>query len=355
MKTPLRPLVTILAAVLIFSGAHADAKGAQIGETHSGLRRSLVSDKGVEAFYAIDDYMTYIVADAGWNKPNAGHTVVYTRVDGGKKYYMIRHASPEPMVYKSRVLPDISDIAGFYGIEPGEYAFVEGRSGYGAIDLYQHTIAACAKLDGELTFVIPRSSGKLKRLTKVDAFSAFRHILASGGLIDTVWYIACDGEERFMVEKNYRVLSGDVEMATVSVDRGLEGVDYAESWASPEELKGIEGILAKVASKVTGKPHKPSKKFLKQMVREVAFMKGNLVRIQGASRYTGSYSASSAEPECGDVSIKHIHYEPKTDQTRVNAYDYRLCGGNIKRVGTSEKSSPGKLDLFAMLVKGLLF
>ena len=348
MKTPLRPLVTILTAVLILSGVHAGAKANHIRETQSGLRRSLISDEGVKALYAIDDYMTYMVTDIGWNKPNVGHAVVYTRFDGDKKYYMIRHDQPEPMVYKSRVLPNMT---GFYGIEPGKYALAEGESGYGAIDLYQHAAAACAKLDGELTFVIPRSNGKIKRLAKVDALSAFRHILASGGPVDTVWYIACDGDERFAVEKNYRVLSGGAEMATVSVDRGLEGVNYAENWGSPEKPKGIEGILAKV----TGKTHKPSKKFLKQMVREVAFMKGSLVRIEGASRYTGIYSGSSAGPECENVSIKHIHYEPKTDRTRIDTYDYRLCDSKIKRIGTSEKSSPGKLDLFTAFIKRLSF
>ena len=39
----------------------------------------------------------------------------------------------------------------------------------------------------------------------------------------------------------------------------------------------------------------------------------------------------------------------------VDAYDYRLCDSKIKRIGTSEKSSSGKLDLFAMFLKGLSF
>jgi hypothetical protein len=337
----------MLAVFIILSGVHAGVRADNITETQSGLRRSLISEEGVRSLYAIDDYMTYMVTDAGWNKPSIGHTVVYTRLDGDKKYYMIRHDQPEPMVYKSRVL---LKIAGFYGIEPGEYALDEGGDGYGAVDLYQHAVAACAELDGELTFVIPRSSGRLKRLVKVDALSAFRHILASGGPIDTIWYIACDGAERFAVEKSYRVLSGGVELATVSVDRGLEGVDYAENWGSPEEPLSIKGILAKV----TGKTHKPSKKFLRQMAREVVFMKGNIVRIQGASRYTGTYSEFSADPGCENVSIKHIHYEAKTNQTMIDAYDYRICDSNIKRVRTSEESSPGKLDLFAMFIKGLV-
>ena len=346
MKISLRPLVMILAAVVILSGVHADVKAGHMTDTQSGLRRSLISDEGVRSLYAIDDYMTYMVTDIDWNKPNIGHTVVYTRFDGDKKYYMIRHDQPEPMVYKSRVL---LKIAGFYGIEPGEYVLSDGGSGYRGIDLYQHAVAACAELDGELTFVVPRSSGKFKRLAKVDAISAFRHILASSGPMDTVWYIACDGEERFAVEKNYRVLSGGVESATVSIDRGLEGVNYAENWGSPEEPLSIKGMLARV----TGKTHKPSKKFLRQMAHEVVFMKGNIVRIQGASRYTGTYSGSFADPGCDDVSIKHIHYEPKTNRTMIDAYDYQICDSNIKRVRTSEESSPGKLDLFAMFIKGL--
>jgi hypothetical protein len=77
------------------------------------------------------------------------------------------------------------------------------------------------------------------------------------------------------------------------------------------------------------------------------------VRIQGASRYTGTYAESSADPGCENVSIKHIHYEAKTNLTMIDAYDYRICDSNIKRVKTSEESSPGKLDLFAMFIKGL--
>ncbi len=184
--------------------------------------------------------------------------------------------------------------------------------------------------------------------------SAFTHILSIGnGADDTVWYIACDGEERFMVEKNYRSLSGGIEMATVKMDTGLKGVNYAENWGTPEEPSGIFGKVTAKLRKPDGRLHKPSKKFLMQMAREVVFMKGNLVRIEGRSRYTGFYSGSPHMPECENVSIKHIQYQPSKDHTQVDAYDYQLCDDKMKMVGTSKKTSPGKLNIFAMFLRGL--
>ncbi len=117
MKTQLKALVAVIATVLIFSGVHTDVNADNIKKTSHGVRQDFVSDKGVKTLYAIDDYMTYMVTGADWKKPNSGHTVVYSRFEGDKKHYLIRHDEPEPLIYKSWVLPELAE---FDSIEPGK-------------------------------------------------------------------------------------------------------------------------------------------------------------------------------------------------------------------------------------------
>jgi hypothetical protein len=366
MKNPLRPFVTILATAFILSAAYAGAKVDYATDASPGLRHRLVAAQWVEALYAIDDHLTYFTVEAGRDKPEGGlasfegvaptggYTLVYSRVDNNRKHYIIRHDRPEPLIYKSRTLADPaggpSGPGGLKTPEAGEYALT--GDGYSTADFYQHAIAACRKDAGTPLFLIPRSNGRHKRLTKVDALSAFRYILSTGGSEDTVWYIACEGDRRFVVEKNYRSLTGGVDLATVILDRGLEGVNYAENWGLPEEP--AKGPLSTVVAVVTGRggrANEPTKKFLKQMAREVAFVGGNLMRVNGQSRYSGFYSESPSAPGCAEVSINHVLYSPEKNQTRIKVYDFRVCDSKVKSTGTSEETAPGKIDLFARFFK----
>jgi hypothetical protein len=349
MKNPLKPLVTIFAAALILSGAHAGAEVDYATDASTGLRHRLVAEEWVEALYAIDDHLTYFTAEAGRYTQEAGYTVVYSRVENGRKHSIIRHDRPEPLIYKSRALPDSGGPAGLKTPEAGEYRLA--RDGYSAVDLYQHATGACASDGGTPLFLIPSSNGRHKRLTRVDALSAFRYIFSTGGPEDTVWYIACEGDWRFVVEKNYRAFTGGVELATITLDRGLEGVNYAENWGRPEEpARGpLSTVVAAVAA-VTGRgsrANKPTKKFLKQMAREVAFIEGNLVRSSGPSKYSGFYSDSPSEPGCAEVSINHVLYSPENNQTRIKVYDFHVCDSKVKSTGTSEETTPGRIDLLA--------
>lgn len=353
MKNPLRPFVTILAAAFIFSAAYAGAEIDHVTDASQGLRHRLVAAEGVEVLYSIDDHLTYFTVEVDMDKPEGGlaptggHTVVYSRVDNGTKHYIIRHDRPEPLVYKSRAL---EGPGGLEIPEAGEYALA--WDGYSAADLYQHATAACRNDGGTPLFLIPRSSGRHKRLTKVGALSAFRYILSTGGPEDTVWYIACEGDRRFVVEKNYRLLTGGVESATVILDRGLEGVSYAENWGRAEEPAG--GPLSTVVAAVTGRGRRadePTKKFLRQMAREVAFVGGNLVRLNGPSRYSGFYSKSSSAPGCAEVSINHMQYSPDKDETRIKVYDFRVCGSKVKSTGTSEETASGKIGRIDLLAR----
>ncbi len=360
MKNPLRPFVTILAAAFILSAAYAGAKVDYATDASPGLRHRLVAAQWVEVLYAIDDHLTYFTAEAGRDKPDGGlapsgpfggYTLVYSRVDNNRKHYIIRHDRPESLIYKSRALSGPDELK---APEAGEYALT--GDGYSAADLYQHAIAACRKDGGTPLFLIPSSNGRHKRLTKVDALSAFRYILSTGGPEDTVWYIACEGDRRFVVEKNYRSLTGGVDLATVILDRGLEGVNYAENWGLPEEP--ARGPLSTVVAVVTGRggrTNEPTKKFLKQMAREVAFVGGNLMRVNGQSRYSGFYSESPSAPGCAEVSINHVLYSPEKNQTRIKIYDFRVCDSKVKSTGTSEETTPGRIDLLARFFKGRLF
>ena len=296
-----------------------------------GLRARFSAEPSVTALYTVDDTHSFIV---GALPKGAGGFTITSRYAPGPAQpvmaYMIEHA-PEPVVYKNPVVPGYRDAAGPGGAGgpgglPGRLPLEEEslgayRVGYTAVDLYQHAYASCTRGGGTLNFVVPKKYGNYKRLTRVGATEAFDYMLVQGD--GGAWYMACEGEARFLVLKNYSFLTGGVEVAEVTLGRGLEGVSYAKDERTAADR--IAGIAA------MGKRPLTEEKFLEETAREVAFLKMSFVKPFNGERYMAVYGKPG--PGCEVVTINRLKGEEKTVAT---AYDFKVCADKVARTGVRE-------------------
>lgn len=230
----LKKLMLPAVAVLSMSG--------QAWSEDSTLRQKLLDSGTVAAVYSVDDHTTLIKADSQEDISStlsaicSGHEGSLISDDNSFKCegvfeaagvdstegqsVLIKTAAAQPLAYKNPYIPSLEEVtAPPSGKIEGDYA---------SIDIYQYMYALCKKENGTASVIVSKRFGKVARYTEVSAEEAFSHLLTSGEGKDP-WFFACEGENRFIVEKDYQYSPDGANKFYFHPKRGLEWVDYVKA------------------------------------------------------------------------------------------------------------------------------
>lgn len=145
--------------------------------------------------------------------------------------FFIKTVDEQPLVYVNPSIPPVEELT----LPPNGRI----KGDHASVDIYQYMYALCAKENGTASVVISKRLGKVARYTEVGAQEAFDYLLSSGDGKDP-WFFACEGETRFMVEKDYQYDSNGANKFSFHLKRGLEWVDY---------VKAEDGKVAKLEAR----------------------------------------------------------------------------------------------------------
>lgn len=279
------------------------------------LREELIKAETTEAVFAIDDYHTFVTGETlNIEKMTAkGATVIkrYGAEDGLKtNAVMIKHANAQPYVYKNQTGEAVAP-------ENGDFTLEES-----GLELYQRMTTLCREKKGTAAFIIPKTYGIHKRLTEVNAPEAFNYI-ATAGLEDNGWIMACSARARFMVEKNFQSITKGVETASFFAGRGLEGVTYVKAG---EAIKAVEPEKAALSPEEMAASRE-------SMAREVAWLKMNFVKPIGSVKQIGFYNGTYRTTGCDYATVKEVNRTLSKRQYQAKVYDYKVCGSTAVAVG----------------------
>ena len=229
---------------LIFPAIVVMALSSQAFSEETNIRLSLLEDESVTALYTIDEFNTLVKADK-WNSldqtleaicsgyngeiESNGNSLtcdgVFTasKIDslaGEGQAVLITAETAQPLAYRNPSIPSMEELMPLPG------GRIEGD--HASIDIYQYMYALCKKDGGTPSVVVSKRFGKTARYTEVSAGEAFDYLLASGEGRDP-WFFACEGEKRFIVEKDYQHNLDGSNRFTFHPKRGLEWVDYVKA------------------------------------------------------------------------------------------------------------------------------
>lgn len=241
---------------LIFPAIAVLTLSSQAFSEETNLRLSLLEDESVTALYTIDEFNTLVKADK-WNSldqtleaicsgykgeiETIGNSLtcdgVFTAskidaLDGEEgQTILISAEAAQPLAYRNPSIPSMEELMPLPG------GRIEGD--HASIDIYQYMYALCKKEGGTPSVVVSKRFGKTARYTEVSAGEAFDYLLESGEGKDP-WFFACEGEKRFIVEKDYQHNLDGSNRFTFHPRRGLEWVDY---------VKAEDGKVASLATR----------------------------------------------------------------------------------------------------------
>lgn len=234
MRIPVKPILSAL--ILLAASGQAWAQDS--------LRHELLKSGTDLTLYSVDSHTTVVKAAEGADVAStlkglcSGRQAAFTvnenvltcegvfeasRVEsalGQETSYFIKTADEQPLVYTNLSIPPFEELT----LPPN------GRiaGDHASADIYQYMYALCKKENGTPSVVISKRFGKTARYTEVGAEEAFSYLLSSGDGKDP-WFFACEGETRFMVEKDYQYDSSRASKFSFHLKRGLEWVDYVKA------------------------------------------------------------------------------------------------------------------------------
>jgi len=307
----------------------AGGAGGEDGELWDGGtlkitdRERLGALLSVDLLYSIDEHHTYVEGEGLRVNPDGPWriTEVERTERDGRTGLILRHADPQPLLYKTPALPGYDDLAmeDARRFELAKWTDEDyGEAGYTAVDLFEHAYAACERSGGELAFVLTREAGRFKRLVEVTAVAAFKELrdASDGG----AWLLSCDGDKPFVVTKDFSAVTDGVEVARVDTGRTLVGMDYIRK----EEFDSV-AFGAK----------EPLGRFLRRMAREVAAVKREFVKVRGKFKFKGSYTTGPGD-ECDEVRIEKLAGpeggpSPFTDgEWDKGVYGFKVCENRVE-------------------------
>lgn len=219
--------------------------------------------------------------------------------------------------------------------ENGFFKLAELKGGSSTVDLYEQMSALCADNGGKAVFVVPKEIGRYKRLAEVTPDEALDYIVSRLNT-DSAWLMSCDGNIRFVVEKNLRSMNRGEETASFYLNRGLEGVNYL---ASGESVSYAKTVLVE-------KTPEQKVAFREQMALEVSTMGKDFVKPEDTSRYIGFYNGRYENTSCSHISIKEMD---KKETSAVVVYDFKVCNRQVASLGSKvmENTSSMYASFFA--------
>jgi len=315
MKKMIDVIIAVL-TLLVISYARTSS-GAE------GLRARLAADNGVTLLYSVDEFYTFIAGAPDVAAIEKDGSVILNRYfdpsgEGRFNAYLIKHSTPEPLLYKSRAIDkDLTTLPSSVRLA-GE-TFDGRKTGLSALDLYGQMNIICRAKKGIPSYVITKRYGDFKRLTKVPAIDAFSYILLAENTGDA-WLMACEGKEKFLVEKNYRAMNKGADVADIYSGTALEGVSYVENSPYAEDL-----FVERPRKEIS-----PAEQaaFMNDMARSIAAIKMGFVRPYKGVRYSGTYNENNG---CGMVSISRS--EDVLAESRTIIADFSVCSGKVASAG----------------------
>lgn len=309
MKTALS-IISQMAFTLIFAST---ILAAGIG---GGIRERLINNPSVEALYAVDERHTFIKGEAAFMDGGVNIIKRYGYENQALRGLLVSHEA-EPYIFRTAGSP----------IGTLERRDVELAGPLATADLFQEMTSICRLNSGAASFVITKKDGRYKRLMAVEPVEAFEFIFTARG--ESAWYMACSGEKRFAVEKNYSSVNKGRNIASIIPGRGLEGVDYVragkaavESWQAPKETP--EELM----------------RFRANMAWEIASVQTGFVKPHNGARYIGTYSSDRS---CDNVSIREIG----SDDRDGRIYDFKVCSDKVAFIGERDGSGANLKDMYA--------
>lgn len=187
--------------------------------------------------------------------------------------------------------------------EAPNYSNVALETSHGAKNIFEHFVSECSP-NGTVLFLATMKDGRHMRLTLLDANEAKSYI-ETDGEGKYPWLLACDGPEKFLVEKDQQYGNRGARVSLYK-GRALEGIDYAKGKSAAQNETAVvsaeEGYSEKIAS-------------------DLASYKMSFVSKHLGTRFEGRYE-SSAGP-CDMVSVKRVDPDTATMQS------FKVCSGAV--------------------------
>lgn len=194
-----------------------------------------------------------------------------------------------------KTLPTISETPG--------YSYIELDARHNAKDIFNHFVSECGP-SGKLLFLGTLRDASHLRLTLLSANEAAGYIETDGDG-KYPWLLACDGEEKFLVEKDQQYGNKEAKVRLYK-GRALEGIDYAQERSSaPAVLTAAqtdEGYTEKLAT-------------------DLAWYKMSFVGTHQGTRFEGRYENKSGS--CDMVSVTRVASDNATTQS------FKVCSGTV--------------------------
>lgn len=204
--------------------------------------------------------------------------------------------------------------------ENGIFKLSEFKGGSTTVDLYENMSALCAENAGKAVFVVPKEIGRYKRLAEVNSDEALDYIVARLNT-DSAWYMSCNGNIRFVVEKLMKSMNKGEETAAFYLNRGLEGVSYIARGETPAYANTV----------LVEKTPEERMAFREQMAWEVSTIRKDFVKPEDTSRYIGFYNGQYKKTNCSHISIKEMD---KKETSTIVVYDFKVCDRHVASLGS---------------------
>ncbi|WKZ32776.1 MAG: hypothetical protein QY316_12840 [Thermodesulfobacteriota bacterium] len=198
------------------------------------------------------------------------------------------------------------------------------------IDVYNKMRAFCNEEGGRPLAVVSKRFGGFVRLVEVTPDDAAEHI-ASGGEGKYPWYLACEGDSRFIVEKDYRYSPGEPEKFHLSRGRGLEWLDYIKA-EEPEKIARLEARSVK-AEKTEARENT---RLLEEVALQASSLRMDFVRAVNGARYEAKYNSVEKAGACSRVTVKYEAQGPSGEKF----FDYRVCGQDVALIREGFPAGP---------------
>lgn len=192
-------------------------------------------------------------------------------------------------------LPTISEAA--------SYSNTQLDASHGAKRIYDHFVSECSP-KGSVLFLAALKDGRHMRLTLLDVNEAKSYI-ETDGKGKYPWLLACDGPEKFLVEKDQQYGNRGARVSLYK-GRALEGIDYATT----RSLDRNESAVARA-----------EEGYSEKIATELASYKMSFVSTHLGTRFEGRYEAASGP--CDMVSVKRVDPDNSTMQS------FKVCEGSV--------------------------
>jgi len=194
-----------------------------------------------------------------------------------------------------RPLPTIDEAPG--------YTTVALDAANGAKKIFDHFVSECSP-EGTVLFLAALKDGAHRRLTLLSSDEAKSYIETDGDG-KYPWMLACDGPEKFLVEKD-QAYGGRAAKVSLFRGRALEGIDYATA-------RNTTGDATAVARAEEG--------YSEKVATDLASIKMSFVSMHKGTRFEGRYEAAIGP--CDMVSVTRVDPDTATMQS------FKVCSGAV--------------------------